>query len=173
MKLKMVGAALLAAVMVVPVSAADDDAKKKRAGKRGQQNAATQLLKQLKEVGLTDEQVEKTKELGKTAAASMKQIRDDVGITAELTKKRAEVQKAMKDSGKKGKELVAAINKEAGLSDEQAAALIRVNQVRQKFHKDVIALLTDEQKTKLPERLQRAAKAGEKGKGKKKKKDNV
>jgi hypothetical protein len=170
MKLNLVGAAVLAAVLVVPVSAADDDAKKKK-GRRGQQNAATQLLKQLEKVGLTDEQIAKTKELGKAAAAEMKAIRDEAGITQELTKKRTEVQKSMKDSDKKGKDLVAAINKEAGFSEAQAASLVKANAVRMKFQRDVVALLTDEQKAKLPERLQRAAKA--KGKGARKKKKDA
>ena len=170
MNLKTIGVAILAAVIALPASAADDDAKKKKGkGKRGQQNVANQLLKQLEEVGLSDEQIAKVKELGKAAAASMKQLRDDAGITAELQKKRTEVQKALRESGKKGKELIAEINKAAGFSEAQAAALAKVNQARTKFQKEVIALLSDEQKAKLPERLQRAAKSNQKGKGKKKK----
>ncbi len=126
----------------------------------------------LKPVGLTEDQITKIKELGKVAGAKMKEISDGAGITAELTKKRAEVAKSMKDSDKKGKELAAAINKEAGYSEAQVAALDESNKIRMKFQADVVALLTDAQKEKLPKQLQRAGKAGAKGKGKgKKKKD--
>ncbi len=174
MKLKMIAALALAALIATPVMAQDDAAKKKKRGNRGQANASGQLLKQLKDVGLTDEQVAKVKELGKEIGAKMKALRDDAGITAELQKKRAEVQKAMQKSELKGKELVAAINKEAGFSEAQAAALKAANEIRMKFHKDVVGMLSDEQKEKLPERLKRVANAGKKGqqgkgKGKKKK----
>lgn len=172
MSLKTLTAFALAAMISVPCLAADEEKGKKRRGRKGQQNAATQLLKQLEEVGLTEEQVAKAKELGKAAAAKMKELRDSAGISNELTKKRAEVMKAMKESGKKGKELAAAINKEAGFSDAQAAALVKVNKLRTEFRAAVVALLSDEQKAKLPQSLQRAAKGGKKGKGKgKKKKD--
>ncbi len=168
MNWKSVSALLLAAVIAVPALAADDEKGKKK-GKRGEQNAATQLLKQLEEVGLTEDQVTKIKEIGKVAGAKMKEIREAAGITVELTKKRAEVAKSMKDSDKKGKELNAAVDKEAGYSEAQSAALAKANEVRTKFRGDVMALLTAEQKEKLPKQLQRAAKAGAKGKGKKKK----
>lgn len=168
MNLKSVSALLIAAVMAVPALAADE-AKGKKKGKRGRQNAATQLIKQLEPVGLTEDQITKIKELGKVAGAKMKEIKDGAGITAELTKKRAEVTKSMKDSDKKGKERIAAINEAAGFSEAQAAALVKLNQVRTKFQGEVVALLTDAQKEKLPKNLQRAAKAGNKGKGKTKK----
>lgn len=174
MKLKMIAALALAATIATPVIAQDDANKKKKGGNRGQANASGQLLKQLKDVGLTDEQVAKVKELGKEIGAKMKALRDDAGITAEIQKKRFEIQKAMQDSELKGKELVAAINKEAGISEAQAVALKAANEIRMKFHKDVVGMLSDEQKEKLPERLKRVANAGKKGqqgkgKGKKKK----
>ena len=170
MNLKLVGAAVLAAVMVVPAVADDEATAKKKKGKRGQQNnVAAQLLKQLEPVELTADQIAKAKELGKAAAAKMKEIREEAGITDELTKKRAEAAKSMRDSDKKGKELAAAINEAAGLSEGQVAAMAKFTEVRMKFQKDVVALLTDEQKENLPERLQRAGKKGGKGKGKKKK----
>jgi hypothetical protein len=171
MNLKLAASALLAALLVVP-AIADDEANGKQKRKRGaRNNAATQFLKQLEPVGLTDDQVAKVKELGKAAWAKMKEIRDDAGITAAVTKKRAEAVKSLKDSDKKGKERQAAINKAAGLSDAQVSALAKQNEVRVKFQKEVVALLSDEQKEKLPQRIQRAVKAGAKGKRKKKKDD--
>jgi len=165
MNYKVLGALALAVLIAIPAIAQDDAAGKKK-GKRNQQNAGSQVLKQLEKLGLSDDQVAKIKELGKEASAKMQEMRKDAGITAELTKKRAEVVKAMKESEKKGAELAAAINKEAGFSEAQVAALKLLNEVRQKFHKEVVGLLTDEQKENLPVRLQRAA-GGNKGKGKK------
>ena len=166
MNFKVFGLLALAALITIPAFAADDaKEKKKKKGNRGQFNAAGQLLKQLQDVGLTDEQVAKVKELGKDATAKMKKIKDDAGITSELQKKRQEVVKAMQDSEKKGVELVEAINKEAGFSEVHAKALKVCNEVRMEFHKSVVALLDDDQKAKLPARMKRFT--GDK-KGKKK-----
>lgn len=169
MKLKLAATALLAALMVAP-AIADDEAKTKQRKKRAaRNNAATQLIKQLEPVALTEEQIAKIKELGKAAGAKMKEIRDEAGITMEVTKKRTQAAKSMKDSDKKGKELQAAINKAAGLSEAQVAGLAKQNEVRTQLRKDVVALLSDEQKEKLPKQMQRAAKAGAKKKRNKKK----
>ena len=176
MHFRIVGAALLAAVMVVPV-VAQDAAKGKRKGKRTRQDASTMLLKQLEEVGLTDDQVAKVKELGKVAVAKMKALRDEAGITAALMKKRTEARKSLTEAGKKGKELAAAISEASGLSEAQEAAMKKANAIRMAFQKEVLGLLTDEQKAKLPEKFQQAARragkaAGENGKGgRRKKKD--
>ena len=166
MNFKVFGVFALATMISIPALAADDAKEKKKKGNRGQANAAGQLLKQLKDVGLSDEQIAKVKELGTEAAAKMKKIKDDAGITLELTKKRQEIAKAMADSEKKGAELAAAINKEAGFSDAHAKALKLVNEVRMEFHKSVVALLDDGQKAKLPARMQRFT-GGNKGKKKK------
>ena len=173
MNFKVFGVLALAAMISIPALAADDAKEKKKKGNRGQANASGQLLKQLKDVGLSDEQIAKVKELGKDAAAKMKKIKDDAGITLDLSKKRQEVAKAMADSEKKGAELAAAINKEAGFSEAHAKALKLVNEVRMEFHKSVVALLDDGQKEKLPVRMKRftGGKKGKKkgGKGEKKK----
>ena len=67
-----------------------------------------------------------------------------------------------------------AFNEAAGLSEAQIAAIKKVSEARQKFQKDVLALLTDEQKEKLPEKLTRAAnRGGERAKGNKKKKKDA
>ena len=173
MKSKLFGAALMAAVLAVPASAQDDVAtKKKQRGRAGQDNVAAQVIKQLEEAKLTDEQVAKIKELGKTAGAKMKAIRDEAGITPELTKKRLEAQKSLKDSGKKGKELVAAINEAAGYNEAQAAAAVKMNDARTAFQKQVVALLTDAQKENLPMALKRATAAKDSDGAAKKKKKN-
>ena len=99
-------------------------------------------------------------------------MRDEAGITPALMKKRVEAQKSLKDSVKKGKELQAAINEAAGFTEAQSAAFAKVAEARTAFQKQVIALLTDEQKENLPQAMKRlsAADSGKaKGKGKKKK----
>ena len=169
MTLRTIAALALAALLVAPSIAADDDAKgKKKKNARG--NAAGQLIKQLEPVGLTEDQIAKIKELGKASTTAMAQVKKDAGITAELMKKRQAAMKELKDSGKKGKELAAAINAKAGISEAQAEALVKANTSRQKLQRDVMAILTDEQKAKLPEKMQRFLKAGKKGGAKKKKK---
>jgi Spy/CpxP family protein refolding chaperone len=168
MKSKWLSVAILSAVMVAPVSADDARTKKKKGKRDRQRGMTTQLIKRLDAVKLTDEQVGKIKELGKVANGKAKEIRAEVGLTNELMKTRAVAQKSLKDSGKKGKELMAAANEKAGLTEEQAKALKSVNGIRMKLQKDVIALLTDEQKKDLPEKMLRAQ-GKRKGKGKKKK----
>ena len=79
-------------------------------------------------------------------------------------KKRAEIAKKMQDSDKKGKERVAAINKEAGLTEAQAAAFLKTNQTRVEFQRKVFAMLSDEQKSALPEKLQKSLKRGQRTK---------
>jgi Spy/CpxP family protein refolding chaperone len=175
MKSKLFVATLMAALVAAPAFAQDDTAKKKRKkGQAGaQQNVAMQTIKQLEDAKLTDEQIAKIKELGKTANAKLVALRDEAGITPALLKKRADAQKSLKDSGKKGKELQAAINEAAGLTEAQSAAFAKVNEARTAFQKQVIALLTDEQKENLPQALKRVANAkGGNAKGKKRKQAN-
>ncbi len=167
MKFKSVAVIALVAIMVTPALAADD-AKKEKKGKKAQRPSATAaLLKQLEPAGLTDDQVAKIKDIGTAAQEAMQAARKEAGITPELQKKLAEAQKSMKDSELKGKERVAAIHKAAGLTEAQAAALTKANQLRMQMNKDVFAVLTDEQKGKLPEKLQRLANAGKRGAAKK------
>jgi hypothetical protein len=113
--------------------------------------------------------------LGKEAMTAMTALRKEVELSPELQKKRAEVMKTMKDSELKGKERAAAINKEAGLSEKQAAALVKVNETRLAFQRKIYGMLSDEQKAALPEKMQKLMQAGDKkgkGKGKKQQKDS-
>lgn len=168
MQMKVLSVLALAAIIANPAFSQDDTAEKKKKGNRGRQNASAQMIKQLADVSLTEDQIAKIKELGNKAGAEMKTIRESSGITAELMKKRAAAAKSMKDSDKKGKELQAAINKAAGYTEAHTAAMAKSNAVRMKFQKDVVALLTDEQKEKLPARMNRSAQAKKKGAGAKK-----
>jgi hypothetical protein len=75
----------------------------------------------------------------------------------------------LRESGKKGKELMQAVYEAAGLSEAQIAAMKSITEKQATFKKEVVALLTDEQKENLPKQLLRSGKA--KGKGKKKKEE--
>lgn len=169
MKFKMFAVAMLACALVGPASA--DDAVKEKKNKRGGASPAMQIMKQLDAVALTDAQKDQIKKLGKEAAATMKAISEENGLTPELMKKRQEAQKSMKNSEKKGKELAEAINDAAGLSEGEVAGHEKLMAVRQSFQKSVVALLTDDQKELLPQQMKRMAGGdakGKKGKGKKK-----
>ena len=166
--------ALVMVMMISPVVADEATAEKKKKKARGN-NGTAQLMRQFKEVEFTAEQKGKVETLVKEAAAAMKSAREDAGITAEMLKKRAAAQKELKESGKKPGELMKAVNEKAGFSEKHAAGLKKANQVRQKLIKDVVALLSEEQKGKLPERVLQSAnrKAGKKNgkKGQKAKAD--
>ena len=152
---KVLLSACLFVAMVVP-SIADEkqEAKKKNAGK-GQRDGSAQVLAQLKDVELTDEQVAKIKELNKAANEKMAAVREKAGITPELTKKRMEIQKKARETGKTGKELAELINREAGYNEGQAKAVAEMNTIRTSFRKSVVALLSKEQQEKLPEAFSR------------------
>ena len=173
MNLKTIACLSLVALMLSPAFGADDEKKKKRAANKGNANRGltAQLLKKLEPVGLTDEQVAKIKELGMAVQKEVKAARESAGITQEIQKKLAEAQKSMKEKGSelKGAERMAAIHKAAGLTEDQAAALKKSNMARQELTKKAMALLTDEQKSKVKGA---GRKGGAKGKpdGEKKKK---
>ncbi|TWU07625.1 hypothetical protein [Stieleria varia] len=169
MKLKSVALVLLTALMVVPAFAADDAEKKGKGKGQGGGNVAAALIKKLEVVGLTDEQTEKIKEMGKKLAPEMKELTAAAKLTPELSKKLAAAQKEIREAGQiKGKEVMKAAHEKAGLTAEQSEAMGKLNEARMKFQASVLAMLTDEQKAKLPKTMQRGA-AAAKGKGKKKK----
>ncbi|KAA5544593.1 hypothetical protein FYK55_09775 [Roseiconus nitratireducens] len=167
MKLNVVCLAL--AMTICTVANAQEPAAKKKGKQAGRNTPAALVTRQLKDVELTEQQKSKIQSMAKEAMAEMKSIREDAGLTPKLMKQRTEAAKALKDSEKKGDELVKAINEKAGLNEAQAAAFQKLNAVRQKLLKDSVALLTDDQKSKLPKRLVGKGPNGGKGKGKKKK----
>lgn len=161
---------LLIAAFTMTSLSADDVIKKKRKGKQGRNRTmSTLLIKQLSDASLTDDQTEKVKELGKVADQEAKEIQEKFGITHEVQKRKAEVRKSMKDSGLKGRKLFAAIDEKAGLSKEQVKGFQQIKAVQAKLNQSAVALLSAEQKEKLPDQLKRSLRGGKKG-GKKKKK---
>ncbi|QEG02457.1 LTXXQ motif protein [Stieleria maiorica] len=168
--------AVACALLITPSSFAQDAPAKK--GKKGQaaRNApAAVVLKQLSDVGLTDEQKAKIQTMAKKTAAETQAALKEAGITPAIMKQRVAAQRELKDSGKKPAEIQAAIHEKLGLTQDQIAVLKKSNAMRTALLKDAVALLTEEQKAKLPERLvkmtSRGGDAKGKGKGKKKKQD--
>ena len=165
MKMKFFGMLALVALVVSP-SFADDNGKRKNKRKKQARGMAVQLINKLDAVQLTDDQAAKVNELGKKADAKAKDIREEFELTRELMRKRAQAQRELKEAGKKGKELFAAINERVGITEDQVKGLKQINAVRAQLQKDVIALLSEEQKEALPDRMKRTKKQG---KGKRKK----
>lgn len=166
---------LACTLMFATMTIAADDAPAKKKGKKnaGQRaGVASTVLKQLQDVELTDEQKTKIQELAKKSMTDMRAVRKEAGITPELMKKRAEAQKELKAAGTKQSEMFAAVNKKVGMTEAQVAVLKKANESRQALLKQAIALLSDEQKAKLPKRMLQAGKkkpGNNAGKGKKKK----
>lgn len=154
---------------VVAFSCVADDAPKKKGNQGGKKNAEApafaQMMKTLEKVELSDEQKAQIKQLAGKLQEETKALREE-GLTMELTKKRAEVMKAAREAGKKGKELQAAGDE--GFSEEEKAVLAKAGAAQTKFRNAVFALLTDEQKEVLPAAAKRnLAPQQAKGKGKK------
>lgn len=136
---------VLAFVVAAPLSAAET---KKRDSRK--YSLATSVLKKLEKAGLTDEQKSKIKELAAKVTEKTAALRQKAVSTPEQNKARAEAVKKAKAEGKTGKELVAAVNAAVKLTSEQEAARKAVQQAYTGLKKEIVGMLTDEQKAKLP-----------------------
>ncbi|QEG39273.1 hypothetical protein [Roseimaritima ulvae] len=171
LKLRALAVFALSAVIVSGAFADDPQENQKRKKKAAAQNRspATQLLRQLEKAGVTlsEEQQEKTAALATALKKDLAEARKAGGLTPELLKKRAEAGKAARQAGQKGKELRAAVDAAVPLTDQQTEAMKSIAGKQQQFRKDFLAVLTDEQKEKLPAQLTRQGKKGKKAKAKK------
>ena len=157
-RITQVAAMLLIAVVASPLMAAPDKKKDKKGHKAHDPSA-----KILKNVQLTDAQKEQIKKITAEHQGAIKGAK--VGLTADQKKARAEAIKKAKAEGKKGKELKAAADAAAALSDEQKEALKKVGAAMKAYRVAILAVLTDEQKASL--------KGRKKPKGDKKPKDGA
>ncbi len=150
--------------------------KKGKKGKKGRQQRKPSVVRLLpKEVQATfsDEQKEKiallNKEFGPKLAEFAKK-RASI-LSPEQKKAQAEARKAATEAGKKGKELQEAVRAAMKLTDVQKKQLAELTKVTAPLNKTirekVLALLTDEQKAKIPKRAGGKAK-GDRAKGPKK-----
>ena len=136
----------LAVVIASPLLAAEGKRGKKAAAKP--QDPAASILKTLEKAELTPEQVTKIKELAKAWAEKIKAAEDKIGLSPEQKKARQEAMAKAKADGKTGKEAKAAVDEAMKLTDEQKAAQKEASEVRAGMMKEVMALLTVEQKAK-------------------------
>jgi hypothetical protein len=152
-------------VMLVVGSVVAEAPGKKGKGKGGSPAAA--ILKQLEgaSIELTDDQKTAIAEKGKEIQAKMKAIQDEHQITPAEMKAVAEASKAARESGKKGKEIEAAAYESAGLTDTQKEGMAKLAGLRGELTAQIVGLLTDEQKAKLPKQLSGGA-GGKKKKNK-------
>lgn len=161
---------LIAVCLMANLSGAQDEGKKKKKGKRaGGRDVAAQMLGRFKNVGLSDEQENKMKEIIKSFSGKLQELRKESNglFSPEMRKARQEATKKAREEGLKGKEARDAIAKAAPITDEIAGKMKEVQQkmaaVQKELRDALTAVLTDEQKAKLPKR------GGDGKKGKKKK----
>ena len=111
------------------------------------------MLKRLEKAELTADQIAKVKEIVAKHSEALKAANDKVNLTAEQKQARGEATKKAQAEGKKGKDLQAAVDAAAKLTDEQKEALKKVQELQQAMMKEVNGLLTDDQKAKLGMRV--------------------
>ena len=153
----------LAVVLAMPAMAADEKKKKKKKGRK-----APAAVRVPKGIVLTAAQKTQVTAINKEFAPQLIELAKKARgiVTDEQRKARSAAAKKAKADGKKGKEARAAVDAAAKITAEQKKALGEVNKARQAITKAAgakfAAILTAEQKAKLPKR---------KGKKKKKKAD--
>ena len=155
---------VLVLAIAAPLAAEDKKKRKKKPGKRAAAGARIQFPKGVEP---SAEQQEKLAELRKEYGPKIVAIRKKQALSKDVRKARAEALKKARAEGKKGKELRAAVAAAVPLTDEQKAAQAKMRALQKEIRAAVFALLTDEQKAKLPKR------GGKKKGGKKKKKKDA
>jgi Spy/CpxP family protein refolding chaperone len=149
---------VLLAIAIFSAAAIDSDAQEKTKDK-GNKGAKRQdaVSKMIAGLDLTAEQQAKVKEIRKEYRPKLSEIqkrRNEI-MTPQRRKTEKEARQAAKDLGKKGKQLKAEIDAALGLSPAESEKLAAIDKERQavlaKINADVRAILTDEQKAKLPE----------------------
>ncbi len=146
----MIGSGLIL-TLVLSLAVPAQAQKKKNKG-NAEPAAIGQLNKSLEKVELTDEQKASIKEIlakHKGPLAELQKAKTAL-IGPEATKQMNEARKAATAEGKKGKELQAAVQEAAGLSEDVAKELDELQKkltaAAGKLKTDVLAVLTDEQK---------------------------
>lgn len=145
-----------------------DKPEKKGKGKKGGGNPAMQLMKQLDSasIELTDEQKETVKAKGAALKEKMAEISSAHELTPQVLASLNAAKKSVREAGKKGKEIEEAAIAEAGLTATQAEGVKEIAAARTAMVKEIVGMLTDEQKEKLPKSMKRMMGGGNKGKKK-------
>lgn len=144
----------LALLVAAPLSAAGTKTKSYT------NRLVTSQLKKLQKADLTAEQVTKIKELVTKFAEKAAPLYQKSAYTPEQKKAYAEAIKKAKAEGKIGKELSAAYKSAVKLTAGQTAARKQVQDAYSAMMKEIVGMLTDEQKAKLPKKSSRSKKTG-------------
>jgi Spy/CpxP family protein refolding chaperone len=124
----------------------------------------------LDQLGLSDEQKEKLKEIREKAGPKMKEVWEKTRgiLSEEQIRTSGEALKQARDAGKKGPALIEALLSALKLSDEQKEKLLKLEQESLAIHREVIqeitGVLTPEQKEKFQAAIRPRGKKGEKSK---------
>ncbi|TYA74285.1 hypothetical protein [Seonamhaeicola marinus] len=111
--------------------------------------SATFVEKNLKEVGLSEEQWKTFYKLTYKLTDDIVKLRKETGITKELIEKRDEVYKDMKkDPDIKPEEYMAEMGRRLGLTKKELRGFSDPELWKKQFNKDINNLLTQEQKEK-------------------------
>jgi len=130
----------LALVVAAPLFAAD---KKKP-------DLSVSVLKKLEKAKLTEQQVTKIKELAAKVGERSAAARQRAVYTPERMKARADALKMARAEGKKGKELSAAVKSAVSFTPTQVAAVREIQTAYSSMMKQILGMLSDEQKARLP-----------------------
>ena len=145
---------VIALLLASPLSAAE----KKRKGERGKKKPRKLPVAVFvpKSIELTDDQKAKVDEINKEYGPKLVEFQKKMAtiLTPEQRKARGEAFKAAREAGKKGEEMRKAVQAALKLSDDQKKKLAELQKeqkpIRDEARKKFIALLTPEQKAKLP-----------------------
>jgi hypothetical protein len=136
----------LALVIAAPLFAAD---KEKKKPPRKKPDPGAWILKRFEKAELTEEQVAKVKELVAKVAEETAELRKKAAFTPDQQKARKEAMEKAKAEGKEGRELFAAVKDVVKLTPEQEEAMKEVRKAQGAMMKEIMGMLTDEQKQKL------------------------
>ena len=108
------------------------------------------LLRRLEKVDLTSEQVEAFNKLSAQLTARIVQRREEVGITKEVIQRRDKVYSRFKKTDLKEDDLWNKLQAEAKLTDAQRDVFRESLVIKREFRDNVLKLLTEDQKKRLP-----------------------
>ena len=140
----------LALVVAVPLFAADQERKKKP---RKKPDPAAGMLKRLEKAELSEEQIAKVKELVAKVAKETAELRKKAAPTPEQQKARKEAMEKAKAEGKEGRELFAAVKDAVKFTPEQEEAMKEMRKAQGAMMKEIMGMLTPDQKEKLGKRF--------------------
>ena len=159
----------LAVLIAAPLSAAD---KKKKKGKKERKAPAAVSARLLKGLELTDEQKEQVAALNKEYGPKLADLQKKLALSPEQRKAGAEARKKAKEDGTKRKEAAKAVAAALNLSEAQKEAQKERQALTREIRGKFVALLTPEQKAKVPGGKKGAKKGAKKNTDSKKKKES-